>query len=116
MVAIGVPATITRELTSEGVACPPCEHITVAPSCKTCPAMATSPVDLQSAVVNVDGRSIERDRGTLPVVDIDAAVVDDDRGAVAAFKHDAAGVGRSRRVAHHHQVLAGRQHDDVLTR
>lgn len=37
MVAAGIPETMTTGLGTVGMACPPCEHSTVAPMCKIGP-------------------------------------------------------------------------------
>src|SRR5690348_2988562 len=42
-VTIGCPPTSTCGLGTRGCACPPCKHITVAPTCKRKPGMITSP-------------------------------------------------------------------------
>jgi hypothetical protein len=39
MVAIGIPETSTRGLGTVGIACPPWEHKTVAPTCKIGPGI-----------------------------------------------------------------------------
>src|SRR5208283_526316 len=43
IVVIGMPMTSTRGLGAVGMACPPCEHITSAPTCKIGPGIAKSP-------------------------------------------------------------------------
>jgi hypothetical protein len=47
MVAMGMPDTVTRGLGTVGMACPPCEHKTVAPMCNMGPGMAKSPSSRQ---------------------------------------------------------------------
>jgi hypothetical protein len=39
MVVMGMPETSTRGLGTVGIACPPCEHSTVAPTCNIGPGI-----------------------------------------------------------------------------
>ena len=82
IVAIGMPVTVTRGLGAVGVACPPCEQRTVAPTCKIGPGMLNY---RQSTHVDIHDWADECDHGAFAVADEDALIVDDNHCAGRAL-------------------------------
>src|SRR5512143_2766671 len=64
IVATGIPDTNTCGLGAVGIACPPCEHMTVAPRCRIGAGMLNH---REGAEVDIDRRADQRDRSAFAV-------------------------------------------------
>src|SRR5580765_7530250 len=96
MVAIGMPETKTNGLGTVGTACPPCAHITVAPTCKIGPGTIT-PFNSarwsnhgQCSQIHVHRWTDQRDHGALTVADIDPCFIYDNHCPAHALENDPA--------------------------
>src|SRR5580692_6062843 len=68
---VGIASSVTAGLGTMAMACPPCAHITVAPTCKRNPGISNH---LQRAFVDRHGRARHGDGRALSVADGDAYV------------------------------------------